>query len=397
MWYESWLIIGMLINDQSKRNAQHCASVERLRWCEAFLWGVEHICSLLLCLVPKRLLVCVSRRLLASQVYRCSPRQIFLFKSGRSALRALLASFKRDNSERGIALIPDYTCNVVAKACQAAGYKVQAYRTDDCFFPDWKEVVQRIENVEFPVLIVCSLFGSTPGADDHLQLISKENPDLLVVLDECQNLVHNPVEFNKWAPNGGVVFSFNDKTCPGSMGGGLVMPHGVKVPVIETAIFHLRLRCTMGIAYMTAKKCARDLWHIITLMARVHRPYRPQAGFEYSVCQSAHYDLRPELIYKQSVARSIVSLIGLRRYSRRRSETIADLSSYLRSSEAQPCANCFENLNSPFVVIRDDVIDTFSSGTPFPVKVPYADIVSPNICSRPVFLAKVNIPYVGYQ
>ena len=68
------------------------------------------------------------RRRLAQDVYGCREDEVFLYKSGRAALRGLMEGLKSADPARRTAFVPYYVCNVVGAACRAAGFAVAGRR-----------------------------------------------------------------------------------------------------------------------------------------------------------------------------------------------------------------------------------------------------------------------------
>jgi hypothetical protein len=336
---------------------------------------------------------------LAKQVFNCELKQIFLFKSGRAALNSLLFTVRHQDPKRNVVFIPDYTCNVVAMACKASGYQIWKYKTDEQFYPDWHDLSETIIPIESPVLVLISMFGSIPSLSEQLKDLLSIKPSIVLIADECQNLVPASPLGGQSIPNGGIVFSFNDKTCPGIMGGGIVVPNNMTAsPNFEKVSVQNRVLVTLGLTIMAARKYAHEAYHIAKLMVGQKIIYKFPASLEYSSCKKAHYDIRPEPIYKQSVARAVVSLSHLHHYAQRRIANREVLST-LHDVEGKNIFNYnnSKELSPPFVPFYKEYPDSVTSGSPFPLKAPYACSNNPEKCNRYIFAAKINVYYVKYD
>lgn len=372
--------------------------VEKLRMSEALMWLWENIAAVFLILFPKKTIVRWIRRRIADRVFLCRPDQIHLYKSGRAALCALLSGIRNSEPERRIVFVPDYTCNVVVKACEAAGFDVKAYGTDQHGYPDWQSLEESLHSDEFALVIFCSMFGSMPVLDWRLSEMLQKHPEVMVIADECQNMMNWSPVGGVRIPNGGIVFSFNDKTCPGALGGGYVIPDGLSAsPVFEEGSARSRAICSMGVAVMSIRKSLRELMHILKLAAGFALTHRVSPSPEFSYCRRAHYNLLPEKIYRQSAARALVSLLSMERYERIRMENASALSDFVTDRSGSCSGEVHRPSIPPYLLLRTEIIEVIRrSGSPFPVKAPYACPENSETSCRPLFAVKVNVPYVRY-
>lgn len=241
-----------------------CEILERLRWTR-FGRGVwAALGTAAGCGLPAGWVQAAIRRRIAQGVYGCRDEEVFLFKSGRAALRGLMEGLKSADSARRAAFVPDYVCNVVGGACRAAGFTVVEYPTDERCLPDWPALEDRIRRETAPVVVWCSLFGSVPALAPEAAALERANPRAFFVADECQHLVpDSPV---KPRSNRAVVFSFNDKTCPGVMGGGIACSAESGVaPVFARAPFVRRALCSIALAHRWLSGLLRSGFQAIRL------------------------------------------------------------------------------------------------------------------------------------
>lgn len=144
--------------------------------------------------------------------------------SGRASLYKLASTLK-GNSDKGLALAPDYICNVVYVALEAAGYEVRTYPTDHLFEPLMLELENELTDERVGILLTASIFGSTAfleqlKSEKFRELVIQRN--IHVIVDLCQDI--NLVRYlpDDYGVNVSSILSFNDKSFPGLMGGGIL-------------------------------------------------------------------------------------------------------------------------------------------------------------------------------
>ncbi len=366
--------------------------VQRPVWREVFLWTAEQLTLLLLLLLPRSVLVRTLQSLVARRVFACGDDSVTLYKSGRAALHGALETLRLCDPKRSEVWIPDYTCNVVASACRAAGYSVRTYATTESCMPVWAELEESVRTAEVPVVLLCSLFGVVPVTDDGLSGVLAANGRTVVIADECQNVV--PGSGVGQTPAHVIIFSFNDKTCPGVMGGGTVWNRGAfGTPFVEKAPWRRRWHCRAGLLGLYVSRTASDALHMLRLCASGCARYAKPAGYEYSRCQSAHYDVRAEAIYKLSAARAIISVRALARYRCGRAASVQEIRKCAGDRalvDARAAALCAP----PFVPVREVLLDANPDPLGFPLKAPYAPQDDPHACLRPFYAIKLTTPFV---
>ena len=362
---------------------------ERLRRGRAGQSLFEEILTAGWLLVPRGVCVAQVRRQMARRVYGCAESEIHLFKSGRAALRGLMAGLRAADPARRVALVPDYVCNVVGAACRAAGFETAEYPTDARCRPDWKALEDRVRGEAAPVVVLCSLFGTVPVLDPEALALEKANPRTFIVADECQNLVpDSPV---KPRADRAVVFSFNDKTCPGVMGGGVacsadsaVVPAFVRPPLAR------RILCSVALAYRWTSEILRTCGHAIRLAAGRSPAYGVPDSPEFSTCLRPHYDLVAEPIYKLSAARAWASLRSLETDRRIRIENARTLQAVMAvdpgAVEAGP----------PYLPLAPGG-ETAAKRYPVPVKAAYGRTAFHVAAPNHGISLKINVPYVRYE
>ncbi len=360
--------------------------LERLRWNRVGRGVWDALRTAAGCGLPASWAQAAIRRQIAQDVYGCREEEVFLYKSGRAALCGLMEGLKSADSARRTAFVPDYVCNVVGGACRAAGFEVVEYPTDARCRPDWPGLEERVRRETAPVVVLCSLFGSMPASAPEVETLERANPRVFFVADECQNLVpDSPV---KPRSNQAVVFSFNDKTCPGVMGGGLAcLAESGVAPVFARAPFVRRALCSVALAYRWLSGMLRSGFQAIRLATGRGRRHAVPAAPEYSTCLRPHYDLAPEPIYRLSAARARVSLPALDEYRRMRMENALAFQAGwgVDSAAAQAGAPYLPMPGAPA-----------AGRCPAPVKAVYGRTAHAAIPGRPPAMI-VNLPYVRYE
>lgn len=364
---------------------------EGVRWMEAFTHMVSYLGTLVLLLVPKRVLSACVRKILRALYGNIPEANIVFYLSGRSALKGVLMRLHQDlDVHPRVALVPDYICNVVGDACEAAGFKVFEYPLDDTFNPQWDCIDAALKNNPSSVLVLCSLFGARPMTNPCLEQIRKKYPDLFVVADECQNLRSLPGV----PPTGrsATVLSFNDKSCPGIMGG--VVIHSIDIVGLslfeKTSCIH-RLQVTIFLTLSAIRKVIRDGLQIVRAACPKINVYSLPLKYEFSECVRPHFSLTAEPIYKLSIAQAAISLRRLRRYEAIRRENAEMLASLCGNGLTMPL------VDSPFIPLKVTTQEENPDCYPAPLKAPYAQRGHPTRTPRDVYAFRVNIPYLKYS
>jgi hypothetical protein len=170
-------------------------------------------------LLPKKYLERRLTRKLSPAGYRFHCRF-----SGRSALVELAAAI-REKSTGTVALYPQYVCNIVTKALAAAHWIAEPYGLNGKLEADWDALAARIGRGNVGLLVGASIFGSSAQLDDlydrrKLAALRASGTQVIVDLAQDVRLI------NKLPEHGNDIISsiasFNDKSFPGSMGGGII-------------------------------------------------------------------------------------------------------------------------------------------------------------------------------
>ena len=145
------------------------------------------------------------------------------FFSGRVALKKIIEEISGGKSYISNIFLPDYICNVVYKAIASKKLKTYHYETNSDLEPNIIDIKDKIQQGTINILMLASIFGSGKAIDyfvshEGINLIEKHN--VILLLDLCQDLtLAKKIPFSK---NIAMVFSFNNKTVPGMMGGSIL-------------------------------------------------------------------------------------------------------------------------------------------------------------------------------
>ena len=227
--------------------------------------------------------------------------------SGRVSL-FLLARRLLPSAQSDVALVPDYVCNIVPRAFRLAGWEIGTYPTGPDLEPDWEELLLLLDARKAGVLVGASVFGSSgllTFLSESAKLEALRHRSVQVVIDMAQD-----VRLLKMLPTAGAdfvhgVLSFNDKSFPGSMGGGIVTAapadgaRGKRLSPAQIAILYTRLLAKLY-------KGWRSL--IASLTARA--PAR-EGGLDYSSCEPFPFEIEGSG-YEPAKIQLILALIGLR-------------------------------------------------------------------------------------
>lgn len=223
--------------------------------------------------------------------------------SGRIALWRLCEALKK-NSHSDVALCPDYICNVVPKALKLAGWKVLYYRTGPELEADWDEIVHSIKRFDASLLVGASVCGSSGLIRDVLDadgLEMLEALDVHVVLDLCQDVRLIEELSRTTSKRVHAVLSFNNKSFPGAMGGGILSRSTFSLP--EAPSLPRALNRMLYRSYLVAQ-AKRVLSMFKT------RSCQTSSGFSFSQCRKFPYQF-VENDYRLSRLQMILAVVGL--------------------------------------------------------------------------------------
>lgn len=292
--------------------------------------------------------------------------------SGRTAIVQYANQIAKCDSRR-TALIPDYVCNVVCTAFEHAGYHILTYKTNAeselC-----EDIRPILESGSVSVLVGVPIYGAT-GLLDWCQ--DQENQSILdanrvhLLFDFCQSLGLTAQLSKISIDYVAAVVSFNNKTIPGAMGGGVVSRHSSLSGSSEKSCTTAQewqltwsfYRCAFRDAL---RSIARKLLLIESVtklsVANLQQP-------EYSYCQFFPYALDIE---RPSKIQLVISLTALTFESITRRRRIDFITSHEQEIVPTPFAR-----ESAYVLLRPEC-DWNGQ-----IKAPYGRHGTPNITERP--------------
>jgi hypothetical protein len=346
---------------------------------------IQYLCQLLWssrCLLwPRRRLELTARQLLLRE-FLVGYEQVVFYKSGRSALRAVFRSLAGVTPNR-IVLVPDYICNVVPRAGLLEGFQPVPYRTDDLCALEFDDLESHLRSPGVAAVVLASLFGAQNTSNGIVQRVRAISADVVIVLDECQNLGPDmPASQDARAL---VVFSFNRKTIPGAMGGGIAMHDnflGLKPPAAERR--DLKLEALIWLVVMNQGR--ERLAHAVNRWRGV--PPYPLPHLEYtSGAERMHYDFEIQRIARMSLCRATDEMRRAACTQARRARNLARVQAFLADTGAGELRAGDSAKPPPFVPLR--LRDSRLLGH-LPLKGPYAEDGSPDLTRRPDLLCLRN-------
>lgn len=248
--------------------------------------------------------------------------------SGRAALFEL-ACVRRKECGAPVALYPDYVCNIVPRALTEAGWTAEAYLTDDCLETDWDALCARMRRGDVGLLVGASVFGSSGLLDflaDGEKRAVLEDFGVQVIADLAQD-----VRLVRRLPEAAgalvrCVVSFNDKSFPGAMGGGILSD--TPMPAAGPALGGGQLRFLYK----------RMILSRLAQMAQRRAKKAPKSVFEYSNCDVFPFrfsdNYRPAKLQLVCAVRGMASLERYQAAKRRLLDRQAHIKTRFASSAA---------------------------------------------------------------
>jgi hypothetical protein len=341
-----------------------------------------------LSLVPRPLLKrMVTRRL--RRVYNATIKHIYFFKSGRSALTALFQAVL-DGHPEAVVLLPDYICDVVYRAAHHADIEVWTYETDGFFQPNQRQLQHLIAERRVQAILFASIMGTQNNGQSLLDNIRATRPELVVIFDECQNLItSSPLVVDSRTA---VVLSFNSKNLPGALGGAL----GFSCDFLDLSsppAWSLRqLVHEIRIWGASAKQVGRMFRRCVAPQSEGGQRY-PHPRIEHSVC-SFHYRVDVQAIAKLSLGRALVGLWWIHQIETQREKNYHVFASLIGSSIAGDVVDTDRPHLAPYLPVQLRNRAAFGR---LPFKGPYAIAEDPTVTLRPNLYAIKNQGWLVYR
>ncbi|QEG42991.1 hypothetical protein [Roseimaritima ulvae] len=274
--------------------------------------------------------------------------------SGRTAILQL-AQQLRQNTDRRKAYVPDYICNVVERALREAGFETVSYATDENFNPDRKALDLAIADPHAAIMVFASIYGSAGGLDVLNEASVRRRllaSGVHVLLDICQDVTLRHRIPSGFASQLSAVLSFNDKSFPGAMGGGILSPQPLNFSSPSPS-----LRESGCLYYYYGRKASRALVRSLFRSSR-DAQVQPPRTFEYSTCERFPFDLVARQPSKLQLVLAVLGMDAVDRLVQQRTR-LADSDLAVRELPFRT--------SSPYLII-----DSAPGTLPNRVKPPYA-------------------------
>ncbi len=274
--------------------------------------------------------------------------EVTFYKSGRSALSAVFEALALEQAGSQV-LVPDYICNVVPRAISRAGLHPVPYHTTKAFEPDMTDLLGKLADPSVTAVLLASVFGSQNTSQPVIDRIRQARAQILVVLDDCQNLVLNrsvPLDVRTV-----FVFSFNQKTLAGAMGGGILwLANGLDLhrPKPEWAR-DFRLECAVALVFFRQACLRTRTWLRRFLGTQCY----PPPTLEYSSAAGRiHYDMSPQRIARVSLVRALVRMKAAAQTESQRKRNYEALRAFLQQTGAGELIPTAVADSTPLVPVR---------------------------------------------
>jgi len=243
---------------------------------------------------------------------RLSPKGYTFFPrfSGRAALFDLASTLRRETVVP-VALFPEYVCNIVPKALTEAGWIVESYKGNEKLEAEWVYLLDRIKRGDVGLLVGATVFGSSGLLDDLI--VQKNLADLKyfgvrVIVDLAQDirLVDKLPEYGNDLISS--IVSFNDKSFPGIMGGGVIT--NIRLNKVDKLI-------SIKLLYILYKKFIIKTMPIFIKKIVPDNDDKEDLRFEYSFCD--HFPFRLSDNYRMTklqFACAIQGIFQLKKYEK---------------------------------------------------------------------------------
>jgi hypothetical protein len=188
-------------------------------------------------------------------------------------------------------------------ALERAGFAVESYRTDPQSEADEQTLQRRLAQGDVAILLTASVFGSSAllpalAAPEWRALVERQR--VHVIVDLCQDLwltARLPLDYGSRLS---AIVSFNDKSIPGLMGGGLLTALGRPEASERLSWTHSRVLVAMGRAKLRAALGRGD--------HRRSAVWSDESPFEFSRCAAFPYGFDTSGVSKLQIVTALVGL-----------------------------------------------------------------------------------------
>jgi len=342
------------------------------------------VCLFLFLLIPKSFF----KKQLSKKLFNNNllPRgqEIIYYKSGRAAISGTLTTLKNIKPNYRKILLPDYICDVVYKASENAGFLIESYKTNDSFSPLWNELLFLIQGNSNVVVLLASMFGRVNTDQKHIDEIFNSNPNTFIIADECQHLVSRP--FIKYRPNMAIIFSFNKKTIPGLMGGGVCISNSFSMHIKPNKLKIIKGTELNGRLFLHLIK---EILLYFRLFLGKPIPFNIDSPkYEYSEFKNILYDCTPHEIAKISLIKGWVLFRQINKIEQLRLNNYKIILRKMKTVLMRP--NMLDQNRSVFIPLKKNSLKINWSQFVF-IKKPYALINEHESTEKEIYCLKNSI------
>lgn len=254
--------------------------------------------------IPKKIL----KKKILIQITNTSLVDSHFFSSGRAAIKSI-GDCIYDNDNDNI-LIPEYLCNVVQSALEASSCRCTTYPLNNDLEPDILFLVEKIKSGNYNGVVIAPIFGSQCGLNWWLspQAIKLVNTcKINLIFDFCQDIsLEKKFNILNVYKKAYIVFSFNDKSIPGLMGGLLIGNNLSNIQKVNISI----------------KQSIEIRLHAILKVINLFRPSDKvrESKYDYSYCKRFPYTHDAIEISGYQLVLAFLGLNALDKYNRKKSK-----------------------------------------------------------------------------
>jgi len=349
----------------------------------------ETAMTLIAIFIPKYFLVKKAKTIIKDKLYPWADG-IEFYLSGRSALADVFNAI----SERKIGdtvLIPDYVCNILHRTITTEGLAVETYHVDENLLLSLDEIEDKVKNSNISAIVLASIFGSQNNGTDILSRIRQINEDVIIILDECQNVIlDNHIELIDKCL---VVNSFNHKNIQGLMGGCVCYTDNFLNLNSSKATFRTIVRSEVLMVAIFMIRNLRNLMQAIGLLIENRMKYS-DPKLEYSFCERFPYRVDIEPITKISLCSAIREMLHIQNTEDKRKRNYLFFTHMVVREDIGELITTERADVSPYIPIRLSDEKAFGK---LPLKGPYAFENDQNSTAHPNIFSIMNDCHITFD
>lgn len=279
--------------------------------------------------IPKKIL----KSMIISKLCIDSSLETKFFLSGRSAIKSIGDHLYK--TKKNHILIPDYLCNVVQSSLEASKCQCSFYPLDENIEPNIDTLKKNIKSGQYSAIIIAPIFGSQCGlswwsSSEAIKLVTTYH--ITLIFDFCQDILLDK-KFNmlKYYPNSYIIYSFNDKSIPGIMGGLVIGKNLYKLNQEKISIKKLVLLRLLGVLKL------KNYY--------IYNPIKTDNKFDYSYCKKFPYLNESLPISNYQLVVTLIGLFYLKRYTKNK-KILRTLVKYKKLPESDTSSYIISTSNS---------------------------------------------------